>query len=62
MIKFTGGNRGWKGDVPIVRLNSEKIRKLGWNNIYTSEESIKKSVTSIIEDAKLNKFNWEIHK
>ena len=60
--KFTGGNRGWKGDVPIVRLNSEKIRKLGWNNIYTSEESIKKSVTSIIEDAKLNKFNWEIHK
>jgi UDP-glucose 4-epimerase len=57
-FNFTGGDRGWKGDVPIVRLKSEKIRNLGWKNGYKTFEAIEKSVSSIIEDAKLNKFNW----
>ncbi|HRA99078.1 MAG TPA: NAD-dependent epimerase/dehydratase family protein [Ignavibacteria bacterium] len=57
--EFTGGNRGWKGDVPIVRLNSEKIRKTGWSNEFTSREAIKKSVQSIYEDAMKNKFGWK---
>jgi UDP-glucose 4-epimerase len=58
--KFTGGDRGWKGDVPIVRMNSEKIRKYGWKNEFTSFDAIKKSVESIISDARKKKFNWEI--
>ena len=29
-FEYTGGNRGWKGDVPIVRLNTDRIRALGW--------------------------------
>ncbi|MEQ8171949.1 MAG: NAD-dependent epimerase/dehydratase family protein, partial [Candidatus Eremiobacterota bacterium] len=57
---YTGGTRGWKGDVPIVRLNSGKIRKLGWENAYTTNSAIYKSVSSIYEDAKLNKFNWDL--
>ncbi|MBI5401957.1 MAG: NAD-dependent epimerase/dehydratase family protein [Ignavibacteriae bacterium] len=59
--KFTGGDRGWKGDVPIVRMNSEKIRKFGWINEFTSNEAIKNSVESIISDARQKKFNWEIN-
>lgn len=59
-FQYTGGDRGWKGDVPIVRLNSEKIRKLGWKNEYTSNEAIRKSVSSIIEDARNDKFCWEV--
>ena len=31
---YTGGDRGWKGDVPVVRLNSDRIRALGWSNSY----------------------------
>jgi len=46
---YTGGSRGWKGDVPVVRINSEKIRKLGWINKYSSRESMLKSVESLIE-------------
>lgn len=55
---YSGGNRGWKGDVPIIRLNSGKLRKMGWRNQYTSKEAIRHSVKSILEDAKLNKFGW----
>ena len=57
-FKYAGGNRGWKGDVPIVRLGSEKIREYGWKNQYTCKEAIYKSVLSIYNDAKSNKFGW----
>ncbi len=53
--KYTGGNRGWKGDVPIVRLNSNKIRSFGWTNTYSTKEAIHSSVNSIFEDVKQNK-------
>ena len=29
-FEYSGGSRGWKGDVPIVRLNTDRIRSLGW--------------------------------
>lgn len=56
---YSGGNRGWKGDVPVVRLNSDKIRKLGWKNKYTSAEAVKLSLKSIYEDALNNRFGWK---
>jgi UDP-glucose 4-epimerase len=57
--KHTGGNRGWKGDVPVVRFSSEKIREKNWKNEHTSGEAIELSVRSMYEDAKSNKFGWE---
>src|SRR3546814_20967931 len=27
---YAGGDRGWKGDVPVVRLDSRRIRAPGW--------------------------------
>jgi hypothetical protein len=56
---YTGGDRGWKGDVPVVRLDSSKIRSLGWKNKYTAAEAIRKSVESIIEDANAGRFGWK---
>jgi len=56
---YTGGDRGWKGDVPVVRLDSSKIRSLGWTNKYTAAEAIRKSVESIIEDANAGRFGWK---
>lgn len=49
---YTGGDRGWKGDVPIVRLNSQKIRKLGWDNQYTTPQAIEMSVMLMYEKQK----------
>ncbi len=56
---FAGGDRGWKGDVPVVRLNSDKIRSKGWSNKYNTSEAVRLSVKSIYEDALNNKFGWK---
>ena len=39
----TGGDRGWKGDVPIVRINTDRIRALGWANRWSSAEALRAS-------------------
>jgi UDP-glucose 4-epimerase len=38
--EFTGGDRGWKGDVPIVRFDCSKIKALGWRNRRSSAEAL----------------------
>jgi UDP-glucose 4-epimerase len=48
--KYTGGNRGWKGDVPIVRLNTDRIRSLGWTHTKTSRQALKDTVISLLPD------------
>jgi UDP-glucose 4-epimerase len=41
-------DRGWKGDVPVMRLNCDKIRALGWSNRYTSGEAVRRSVRAML--------------
>jgi len=50
---FTGGSRGWKGDVPIVRLNTERIRGLGWQCRHSTRNALKLSMSSMRDDPKL---------
>lgn len=45
--KFTGGPRGWKGDVPIVRLDTSRIRALGWDNRLNSREAMTQAMTGM---------------
>lgn len=49
-FEFTGGDRGWKGDVPIVRLNTDRIRSLGWANKMNTREALSASMTSMLDD------------
>jgi UDP-glucose 4-epimerase len=49
---FAGGDRGWAGDVPIVRLNTSRIRALGWANKMTTREALKSSMQGMLADAK----------
>jgi UDP-glucose 4-epimerase len=48
--EFTGGDRGWKGDVPVVRLNSDRIRSLGWANRLTAAEALRTSLQELGHD------------
>lgn len=37
---YTGGKRGWPGDVPVVRFDLSKIKHLGWKEKYSSEDAV----------------------
>lgn len=50
-LDFSGGDRGWKGDVPIVRLDLRKIHAVGWKARYTSAEAIERSIGPILSQA-----------
>ena len=52
---FSGGDRGWKGDVPVVRLNTERIRELGWSNSMDTREALRASLVSMLEDGRAGK-------
>ena len=49
-FEFTGGARGWKADVPVYRLATEKVRARGWSNRRNSREAVVASVDAMIED------------
>jgi UDP-glucose 4-epimerase len=53
VLKHHGGDRGWKGDVPIVRLDTDKIRSLGWKSSYTSAEAIQRSIIEMIKNREM---------
>lgn len=45
---YTGGEKGWKGDVPEMRLSIEKLRSEGWNPEINSRESVRKTVRELL--------------
>jgi UDP-glucose 4-epimerase len=55
-FEYTGGARGWKGDVPVVRINTDKIRALGWKNERTGRQALTDSMSSMVLDARAGRF------
>ena len=55
LYEFTGGDRGWKGDVPIVRLNTDRIQSIGWKCQKSTREALKVSIRSLFEDDRTSK-------
>lgn len=45
---FTGGDRGWIGDVPYFRYSLDKIHRLGWYAKMTSDQAVRKAVKEIL--------------
>lgn len=45
---YTGGKRGWVGDVPRMLLSIEKLKKLGWQPVRDSKSSVVAAVRSTL--------------
>ncbi len=43
-LRFTGGERGWIGDNPMIFLDTAKVRATGWTAAYTIRQGIIKSL------------------
>jgi UDP-glucose 4-epimerase len=52
-LKYTGGKRGWRGDVPQFQFNVEKMRGLGWSATHTSDEAVQIAIKQILTEDKL---------
>lgn len=53
--EFTGGRRGWKGDVPVVRLDTDRIRGLGWRCARSSRKALLDSMRAMLPDARAHR-------
>jgi len=48
--EYTGGDRGWTGDVPKMRLSIEKLAALGWEPELSSDEAVRRSARELIAE------------
>ena len=53
-VHHTGGVRGWTGDSPLIRLDTSRIRSLGWSPTL----SIKEAVMRTVEWLEANEVVW----
>ncbi|MFD1570696.1 NAD-dependent epimerase/dehydratase family protein [Halorubrum laminariae] len=47
---YTGGDRGWTGDVPRMRLSIEKLAELGWEPSIESDAAVRRSARELIDE------------
>ena len=47
-FKYTGGDRGWKGDVPRFSYNISKVLSTGWSPTHTSDEAVRQTVKDAV--------------
>lgn len=47
--RFTGGERGWVGDVPKMQLGVDKLKKRGWVPGIGSAESVRIAVRAMLD-------------
>jgi len=49
-IEYTGGDRGWAGDIPRARLSIEKMLATGFDVSMNSEEAIRYTATQLLKE------------
>ncbi len=54
-LEYTGGDRGWKGDVPIVRLSTDRICGLGWTCKRNTRQALCLALNSMLADSRLGR-------
>jgi UDP-glucose 4-epimerase len=48
-IAYSGGHRGWPGDVPVVRIDASKLAQLGYRPKLNSLQAVRKATREILE-------------
>lgn len=48
--EYTGGERGWTGDIPKMRLSIEKLSTLDWEPNLESDEAVRKATRELIDE------------
>jgi UDP-glucose 4-epimerase len=49
-IRYTGGDRGWPGDVPRSRMRPDKLAELGFKVRNTSDEAVRLAVAALARE------------
>lgn len=49
-IRYTGGDRGWPGDVPKSRLDPAKLAALGWRVRHGSDQAVQQAVLALARE------------
>jgi UDP-glucose 4-epimerase len=49
-VQYGEEPRGWKGDVPVVRLSTDRIRALGWGPSTSSAGALRASMHAMLDD------------
>jgi len=49
-IQYTGGDRGWVGDVPVQLLAIERIQALGWKPHWNSAEAVDHTIEEMARE------------
>ncbi|WP_292471566.1 NAD-dependent epimerase/dehydratase family protein [Methanolobus sp.] len=47
-FNYTGGSRGWKGDVPKMMLSINILKELGWKNEWGSQKSVRETIKALL--------------
>ena len=50
-FRYAGGDRGWKGDVPIIKLDTTRIKSLGWQCKNSSKEAMLRALESLLNES-----------
>lgn len=48
--EFTGGDRGWVGDVPVLRMDTSKIEELGWRAEHDPYDAMRDALRAMREE------------
>jgi UDP-glucose 4-epimerase len=46
-VQYGTSPRGWRGDVPQVQLDTQRMTKLGWTPKLSSDEAVRRTITEV---------------
>lgn len=48
-VQYGDSPRGWRGDVPYVKLDTRKMTALGWRPKRSSNEAVRRTIANVVE-------------